>query len=169
MISIRPHTRIATVFLTLIFFSQLSCTPKSTVLKPAVTINAYKLSAEQFEELYREYGSGDDTSKSRMEFLDNLITRKLLLQEAQRLGLDTQKEFLRSIENFWEKSLLTLVVEHKMKEAKMAAGSTKEGSAGDAAAWRARKQNESRLMDEWTQDLIRKANIQIDKKSLRIE
>ena len=49
-------------------------------------------------------------------FLDNLITRKLILQEAQKMGLDRKKEFLKAIENFWEKSLLKIMVDEKTDE-----------------------------------------------------
>ena len=131
----------------------------------------------------------EDTPKNRANFLNNLITRKLLLQEGQRQGLDTQKDFLRSIENFWEQSLLKLVVDQKVKE--ISKNITVTESEIEAAyqkwakenlptpkplqevrsliEWRIRKAKEAQAMEQWNNDLIQKADVQIDKKAIGIE
>ena len=176
------------LFLLMILFSNLSCSKKNKFESIAVAINDYKLTEQKFEELYREHGNAD-TPENREAFLKNLITRKLLLQEAQRRGLDTQKEFLKDIENFWEQSLLKSVVSQKVKEI----GSTSVVSEGeikdaydlwlqanpgaskplsevrDLILWKLQKEKETKILERWTDDLNQKANIKVDKKAIRIE
>ena len=48
--------------------------------------------------------------------MDNLIERKLILKEAEKISLDKDKNFLSSIQDFWEQSLLKLMLERKIKE-----------------------------------------------------
>lgn len=81
----------------------------------AVVVNQYQLTAAEFNELFADAMS-EDTPEMRSAFLERLIMRKILLQEAQREKLDTRKSFLRAIENFWEQSLLKIVIDNKTQE-----------------------------------------------------
>ena len=168
---------------------QSSCSKRDQKNEAAVKISTYTLTANEFEELFSEYEMNGDTPGNRENFLNNLITRKLLLEEAQRRGLDTQKDFLRSIENFWEQSLLKLVVDQKVKEIEKNITVTESEVEADyqkwaqenpetpkplqevqsLIEWRIRKAREAQAMEEWTNDLIQKAPIQVDRKAVKIE
>lgn len=50
------------------------------------------------------------------ELLDELITRNVLLQEAQREGLDKERAFMKEIERYWEQSLLKLLLKMRAEE-----------------------------------------------------
>ena len=167
----------------------ISCSSDGKTEKPAITIDAYRLTASEFGELYREYGSGEPTPQSKEAFLENLITRKLLLQEAQRRGLDTRKPFLKTVEKFWEQSLLRSVVDDKMKEMESSLTvSNKEiedqyqewvrnnpeqkkpfKEVRDMIEWRVRKEKEARLIGEWTKSLGRSARVKVDRKSIGLQ
>lgn len=54
-----------------------------------------------------------ETQAGRKEFVDRLLEKEILLQEAQRLGLDREKDFMKSIESYWEQALLKLLLENK--------------------------------------------------------
>ena len=169
--------------------SLVSCAKKPDADKPAVTINRYTLTAGEFEELYRQYGPEADTAQNRDDFLNNLVTRKILLQEAQRRQLDTQKVFLRSVESFWEQSLLRLVVDQKMKETTDVVTVTDQeidayykrwiledpdlgktpAEAHDLVLWRIRQEKEALRMKQWIDDLVRGANVHIDRKAVKAE
>lgn len=105
---------LAIIFICFIFL--ISCAKRINEEKKVVKINNYTLTVDEFNALYSELGFAEDTIESKKLFLENLINRKLLLQEAQRMGLDKKKEFLRTIENFWEKSLLKIVIDEKARE-----------------------------------------------------
>jgi hypothetical protein len=82
-----------------------------------VKINNYTISKQEFiEEFQASAFAKNSTTESRREFLDLLIQRKLVLQDAQAKGLDKDKEFLKSIERFWEQSLLKRAVDKKSQE-----------------------------------------------------
>jgi peptidyl-prolyl cis-trans isomerase C len=83
-------------------------------------INAYRMTAADFKDgvdfiLATKYLSvePDDAKK---ELLDELITRNVLLQEAQRQNLDKQKAFMKEIERYWEQSLLKLLLQKRSTE-----------------------------------------------------
>ena len=184
-----PITRICLAAFGGLLLLQGSCTKHDPKGPTAVKINNYTLTAGEFEESFHEYEMNEDTPKNRANFLNNLITRKLLLEEAQRQGLDTQKDFLHSIENFWEQSLLKLVVDQKVKE--ISKNITVTESEIEAAyqkwaqenpgtpkplqevrsliEWRTRKAKEAQAMEQWNNDLIQKSDVKIDKKAIGVE
>ncbi|MBU0650981.1 hypothetical protein KKC59_03625 [bacterium] len=57
-----------------------------------------------------------DSLETKYAFLDQLIDREVLLQEAQKLGIDKDREFMNKIEDFWEEALLEELVKLKSKE-----------------------------------------------------
>jgi len=119
-----------------------------------VKINNYEISKAEFEQEFKDSSFGrDDTAQSRKEFLDNLVDRILILQDAQKNGLDNDPKFLKMVEKFWMQSLLRLALEKKSKEI----SGTSLGS-GDTV-----KLNESRLMNDWLTQLHKNANIQVKK------
>lgn len=113
-------------------------------------INNYEITKDEFEEEFSDSGfAASDTEESRRKFLENLIDRKLILQEAQAKGLDKEKAFLKSIERFWEQSLLKIAVDRKARDISISAYSRD-------------KEKESALMDNWITELRKKAAIDID-------
>lgn len=145
-------------------------------------INNYEITKEEFEEEFKEsYFSHNDSLESRKEFLDYLVNCKLILQDAQKKGLDKNKDFLRMIEKFWEQSLLKLSLDKKTKElAGLAVVSDraieqvyqemlKEGKTGESfdqmytqIKWGIIKRNESQSMDAWTSQLRKDAQVKVD-------
>jgi len=153
--------------------------PKKVVL---ARINNYDITKEEFETEFKESSFGrTDTLESRKEFLNNLISRKLILQEAQKSGLDKQQNFLKLIEKFWEQSLLKLSLDKKTQEI---AGSVKisdrevEGLYKELAKagktdkpyaqiynelkWQILKAKEAQRMSEWLEVLRKNARIQVN-------
>ena len=187
---VRPSAIGVCLFLiSLILGLNTSCAKRDQKEETAVKIDAYTLTAKAFEELFHQYETKEDTPENRANFLDNLITRKLLLEEAQRRGLDTQKDFLQSIENFWEQSLIKLVVDQKVKEIEKKITVTDSEietsyqkwvqenpgtskllpEVRNLIEWRIRRAKEAQAMEEWNNELFQKAHLQMDKRALGIK
>ncbi len=169
-------------------FLMTGCGKKQAGEPAAIRINNFSMSPQEFEESFQEYKIGEDTPENRANYLNNLITRKVILLEAQRMGLDTQKDFLRSIENFWEQSLLTVVIDAKTREFLDGLPVTEreiqdyyeQWSAENPdkrrpleevrslVAWRVKAAKESKALEDWTDGLIQKAKITVDKQALGI-
>jgi len=176
-------------FIIMITFSGLSCAKQPPAGKAAVKINDYSLTAAEFNELFSEVKDQEGAPDAREKFLENLIMRKLLLQEAQREGLDKQKDFLKSIESFWEQGLLKIVIDKKIKEiAKGITVSDKEledyynkwvqENPGNTKTFdEIRKtiklpllrKKQTMAINAWIEDLRNKADIKIDKKAIGIK
>lgn len=185
------NLRIASMMIAAFLMATLGVTGcgKKPAETAAIQINNFSMTAEEFKKAFSEYKLGEDTPENRADFLNNLITRKVLLQEAQRMGLDTKPDFLKSIENFWEQSLLKSVIDAKMK------GFTAESAVSDQEiqdyyaqwikenpgeqkpllevrdliSWRMRAAKESKALEVWTDQLIQKAKIKTDKHALGLE
>lgn len=85
--------------------------------KPAVVIDNLRIYPDEFEAEFRESAYGyQDTEVSRRRFLEVFVERKAMLAEAIRLGLDKDPQFLENIQDFWEQSLLKLLLDRKTKE-----------------------------------------------------
>jgi len=80
-------------------------------------INGYKLTQADFlGQLKAEVEFDRDfkvTRQAKQEFLEQIIRRELLIQEAQRLRLDRQPKFVRAIERYWESTLIRDLLELK--------------------------------------------------------
>ena len=131
-----------------------SCAKKPPAEKIAVRISSYSLTAGEFNDLFDDLNI-KDTPAAREAFLNNLITRKLLVEEAQKQGLDREKGFLRSIENFWEQSLIKILIDEKTsqiaKDRGLSGLRTKE------------------YYNSWIKKIKDKTKIEIDKKAIGIE
>ena len=93
---------------------------KSPGKKVVAEINSYKMTVEDIKYDFKNapYDEADmlKTDKGRRTYLDGLIEKEVLLQEAQRQGIDREKGFMKSIENYWEQALLKILLERKSKE-----------------------------------------------------
>ncbi|MFC1620957.1 SurA N-terminal domain-containing protein [Candidatus Omnitrophota bacterium] len=83
-------------------------------------VDKYKMNVEdlkyELENIPHDETEWLNTKKGRMEYIDRLLEKEMLLQEAQRQGLDRKKDFMKSIESHWEQALLRLLLEKKSKE-----------------------------------------------------
>lgn len=77
--------------------------------KAALRINDETITIDDFDRLYSTRSS--DTVKS--DFVNSLITKELLIQESQKEGIDKEESFRRSIQNFYEQSLIKLLMDRK--------------------------------------------------------
>ena len=89
-------------------------------------INTYEMSVDDFES---EAGLTAPTKylsanpeEAKAELLDELITKKLLIQEAQKENFDKDRVFMKEIERYWEQALLKLLLKKKMRELSGAVG-----------------------------------------------
>ncbi len=88
--------------------------------KPVVVINQLRLTKSDLQEelktrLLMPYSS-ESKDEKEPAWLDQLIDRELLVQEAQRLGLDREQDFMRTIEHFWKQALIKQLINHKGRE-----------------------------------------------------
>ncbi|MCK9554457.1 peptidyl-prolyl cis-trans isomerase [bacterium] len=84
------------------------------------SINGYGLTVGEFKEqaeypLIDRYFSKDPAT-AKEEILENLVMKNILLQEAQKLNFDKDKEFMRDIEHYWQQALLKLLLNRKAAE-----------------------------------------------------
>ena len=105
---------------TLLFVSVSDCTRKRPEEKTLAKINDYILSLHEFEgQLASELEMDSDfkvTREAREMFLDRLIGKELLIQEAIRLKLDRQDKFIKAIERYWQSTLIRDLIALKSEE-----------------------------------------------------
>lgn len=116
-------------------------------------VNNYEITREEFnDELKISATASTDDPQAKKAFLDNLINRKLILQDAQAKGLDRDANFLKMIQHFWEQSLLKLAVEKKANET----------AAPSGMSSREAREAQARALNDWIADLRKKANIKVN-------
>ncbi|MBM3252875.1 MAG: hypothetical protein FJZ16_01310 [Candidatus Omnitrophica bacterium] len=157
--------------------------------KFVVKINNYTITQGEFEEEFKNTSAewlGPDAQKE--EFLENIINRKLLLQEAECLGLNKDREFLKNLERFYEQSLLKIVINNKSNELALKT----QVSDSEIEAYynemvkkkliekpfpevykeiklQLLRQKQAQAFNDWVEELRKKAKIEVDKKALGIE
>ncbi len=152
-------------------------------------INDYQLTLKNFEtqlasnlEFERDFKL---TQKAKKQFLDNLIEKELLLQEAMKLKLDRNKKFIAAIERYWEATLIKNLMELKGKditestyvsqeEVEARYGEMKRSQTNlppmeemrEKIVKKIKEEKKNRALSRWVQDLRRNAKIEINQKLL---
>ena len=80
------------------------------VSKPYISVNDRIISEEEFSSLLAHKPS----YMSRDLFAESLIQRQLLIQEAVRQEINKDEDFRQSVENFYEQSLIKILVDRKL-------------------------------------------------------
>ena len=157
--------------------------------KVVIEINRFQMTKEEFGEDFQQVNVGkEDTPKVRKRFLENLINRKLILQEASRLGLDKEKDFLKAIERFWEQSLLKIMLDRKSKEVADEVSVTDGeieayynemvergvvtkplSEVYNEMKWQLFRRRQTQALNSWIEELRKKAKIEIKDELLGIE
>ncbi|MFH1577512.1 MAG: hypothetical protein ABIC18_00360 [Candidatus Omnitrophota bacterium] len=152
----------------------------------AVRINEYTMSLDEFNQELANSGYSAE-GQGREGFLGDLINRKVILQEAERMGLNKEPEFLREIERFWEKTLLKSIIDRKSKQLatevgvgedevrarydEMVNSNTAQGSYGQAyeqIKWQLSREKQVAAFDDWLKGLHEQTTIEINKELLGI-
>jgi len=88
--------------------------------KVLATIHNYKLTTEDFRDETRLTAPNKELSadlqKAKEELLDEIIMKKIILQEAVRHNFDKDRAFMKEIERYWEQALFKLLTKKKMDE-----------------------------------------------------
>ena len=75
------------------------------------------MSAEKFDDYFSKMSPDkNDTPEARQGVLEALISKKLILQEAEKQGLHKSEEFLDALQHYYEQLLFKLIVDLKSKE-----------------------------------------------------
>lgn len=93
-----------------------------------VIINDRVISREEFADRER---FADGYSRSRQEFIEDMVSRELLIQEARRRQIDEEESFRREIQDHYEQALIKQLIDRRSRELDIEVGSE------DLANWRA--------------------------------
>jgi hypothetical protein len=153
--------------------------------KVALRIGEIKITAEEFEQAFKRSRPSQRGAEARADFLDNYISKKLILKEAEELGLDKEPEFLQDIQIFWEQSLMKRILSRKSKEISPTIRVTEQEiqeyyrkyknssyanmdiqQVYDQIHWILLKQKQSQAIKDWIESLEQDVKIQKDEQLL---
>ncbi len=88
----------------------------ATVNGSSVPLNEFRKEASLYAEMYPEAAAGPDSDEAAERVLENMILKKLMIQEASKMGLSEDEQFLDTIKMFWEQTLIKRLVDAKASE-----------------------------------------------------
>ena len=136
----------------------------------------YELKRTPYDKLYFL-----ETDSGRKRYIDGLLEKEILLQEAQKQNIDKEKYFMKTIENYWEQALLRLLLE---REAKKISGSIHVYDNEIEEYYKAsgeqlplsdvekditaliKQRKETAIMNAWIQELKKQSDIKVNKSLL---
>ncbi len=107
------------VFSVCIFSGLTSCGPTNPgeASDTAIQVNEVTISTKEFNDLIKLQAYSDPemniSRETRKEFVDYLIRKELMIQEAIRLKMDRKEEFIKTIETYWESTLIRRLLDYK--------------------------------------------------------
>lgn len=81
----------------------------------AISINTKRIAVDEFNKLYSFQAKG---LSNKRDFINSLITKEVLIQEAEKEGINQEDSFRISIKNFYEQSLTKLLLDRKLTSIK---------------------------------------------------
>ena len=153
------------------------------------SINNFDLTMKEFnEKLTAELEYDRDfklTKEGKDKFLDDIIRKEVLIQEAWKRGLDKNEEFMKTIERYWESTLIRDLMELKGEEISKNVFVSQEeikayydnlkASGEDVRSFEdmevdirhyLKEQKKTRKLKEWIDELRGRAEIKINNKLL---
>lgn len=132
------------------------CTKNPDKSQIVAQINNYQLTLADF----KQEAEMSLTGAPKELILQDIITKELLLQEAQKMDLDKDKYFMKEIENYWKQSLIKRLIDIKGTEFLAAVKLTDEelkltGQARDSL----KMKKAQALLDIWINNLKNGAKI----------
>ncbi len=123
------------------------CVKKPDKDRIVAEINGYQVTIDDFKEEAKISLSGSP----KEQILQDIITKELLLEEAQKNGLDKNRRFMKEIENYWKQALIKRLIYIKGEEFLAQSSDIKDEEE--------RMKNAQALLDRWINDLKNKARI----------
>jgi vacuolar-type H+-ATPase subunit I/STV1 len=114
--------------------------------KTIASINNYKMTVGDFR------ASAKAIPGAKKDVLEQLITRNILIQEAQKENFDKDRAFMKEIESYWEQALLKLLIKKKTSEF--------------SAAFKGDKDKVEAAMEGWIKGIRASADVKIYEKNL---
>ena len=159
--------------------------------EPVVVINDLRLTVEDLKD---ELATVPPAARQitlaggrEPEWVARVIERELIVQEAQRQGLDRSPKFMRSVERFWKEALLQQEVQRKAQEVSSSVfvyepeiearyteltGQGKIPSGDSLETHREeikrmiRREKESEVMERWVSGLRSNARVEVNHQGL---
>lgn len=100
---------LASTVLTLFFLRPDDTPPVEEII---LTVNDHNFSLESIKNNV-QINSYSFHSETVADLLESMITRELLIQEAQRLGIDQEESFRIALKNYYEQSLIKILTDRK--------------------------------------------------------
>jgi hypothetical protein len=126
------------------------CQQKAAPGRVVAKINDYLMTDEDIKDKMLHSPYSREVVNDLDEFLDIAVREQVLIQEAQRQGLDKQKTFMKTIERYWAQTLIKELLDKQSQKILQGVSPDKRDAA----------------MEVWVSELYKKADIKIYKKAL---
>lgn len=115
------NKKMRTIFVVACLIFAAGCAKeKSKSQQVLAKINNYALTVRDFnEEVSLTRGNKSlsaDPLEAKKQLLEEIINKKILIMQAQKLNFDKDKAFMKEIERYWEQALLKLLLKRKSEE-----------------------------------------------------
>lgn len=157
----KPALAVTLLALSAFVFLAAGCSKVQPNKDVLLKINGYSMTSGDFQDEMLSIPAFRLGKMTKDEILEDIIQKKLLIQEAQKEGLDKGASFMKTIEHFWEQGLLRAIVEKKMDHFLKEASQGKGDTGFVVVRAKARK-----MFEMWSDSLKGKADLYIDKKKL---
>lgn len=168
-----------------------ACSPESSdKSKPIAKIGDYTITEDEFRRRIvatrKLFDEDALTYEDKKRYLDREIDKELLIEEARKLRLAREPEFLEATQRFWEQTLITRLFEVKVAKLVKHVFVTDQEVRQRYAIWckedpncpelkEAREklqaevlqEKKQKALDEWLSDLRKKASVTIYEDNLR--
>jgi len=118
----RTMNRILIACLLIIFITGCGSDTAPEKEEIVIQVNDSKISLEEFNDLikFETYADPDLklNAESRKRFVDYLVSKELMIQNAALLKLDQKPKFIRAIQKYWESTLIRNLLDLKSEELK---------------------------------------------------
>jgi peptidyl-prolyl cis-trans isomerase C len=157
--------------------------------KPVAVVNGYVITGDDFRRELAAYQRFHNIAAlsvaDKQKILDEQIRKELFIQQAVKLGLDKDPGFRRTIQRYWEQTLIASLLKRQLSEDNATIVTKEEIDAAckklplspqanpaalismkEQLAKQIREEKKAKLLDEWSRKLWDKSKIKVYKQNL---
>ncbi|MFC1704265.1 hypothetical protein ACFL1E_05755 [Candidatus Omnitrophota bacterium] len=135
----------------IIVYLSFSTSREETSGQIVARINNFNMTADDLQDKIYYSPDSYESAEDLDRLLDLAIQEQVLIQEAQRLGLDKRKSFMKMIERYWKQALIKELIDA-------------QSSSIDTTL---REEQQVEELKNWMDGLNKKAEVEINKEILQ--
>ena len=139
---------LAGILMMTLFIGVSGCSKQATdESEILVKVNGYEMTVADFNAEIENSPYAGDENLDKEKYLEFVVRKQILIQEAQKQGIDRRESFMEAIERYWKQTLIKELL----------------GEQTQKVYSEVKESDQSEVLDVWIQNMYDESEIEVNK------